>query len=269
MATERILITVKTYPTLSKKYIELVCTAGFREDGSWVRIYPVPFRTMDEMTRYQKWEWIETSLTKRSEDRRPESYRPDMGDFRCTNDSISATHHWGKRMQMIERGGIYENMNALIAENKKSDKSLATFYPKEVLDFRWEKTDIEWDANTLEEIQNKLAQPDFFNPYPNNFKVVKKLPYKFIYTFKDDRNTIHELAVIDWEVGAAYWKWLPQYETEEKTLEKIKQKFLDVDPKKDLFFFMGTTLQFDQWAKNPFMIIGVILPPKNLQYELF
>ena len=30
---ERILILVKTYPTLSRKYGETVCTAGVREDG--------------------------------------------------------------------------------------------------------------------------------------------------------------------------------------------------------------------------------------------
>lgn len=31
MSKERVLITVKTYPTLSTKYGELVCTAGIRE----------------------------------------------------------------------------------------------------------------------------------------------------------------------------------------------------------------------------------------------
>lgn len=30
MALTRVLITVKTYPAISKKYEELVCTAGFR-----------------------------------------------------------------------------------------------------------------------------------------------------------------------------------------------------------------------------------------------
>ncbi len=48
MSRERILITVKTYPTLSKSHVELVCTAGFREDGAWVRIYPVPLGTTHE-----------------------------------------------------------------------------------------------------------------------------------------------------------------------------------------------------------------------------
>ena len=43
MALTRILITVKTYPTISKKYEELVCTAGFLEDGSWIRVYPIQY----------------------------------------------------------------------------------------------------------------------------------------------------------------------------------------------------------------------------------
>ena len=47
MGREKVLITVKTYPTLSRKHGELVCTAGVREDGSWVRLYPIPFRLLD------------------------------------------------------------------------------------------------------------------------------------------------------------------------------------------------------------------------------
>ena len=47
MEKQRVLITVKTYPTLSRKYGETVCTAGVREDGTWVRIYPVPFRRLN------------------------------------------------------------------------------------------------------------------------------------------------------------------------------------------------------------------------------
>lgn len=53
MEKQRILVTVKTYPTLSRTYGETVCTAGIREDGTWVRIYPVPFRRLNESERYQ------------------------------------------------------------------------------------------------------------------------------------------------------------------------------------------------------------------------
>ena len=76
MPTERILITVKTYPTLSTKYGELVCTAGLREDGSWVRIYPVPFRRLEETEQYSKYDWIECELIRSRKDKRPESYHP-------------------------------------------------------------------------------------------------------------------------------------------------------------------------------------------------
>jgi hypothetical protein len=41
MAKERILTTVKTCPTLSRKYGETVCTACVRGDGAWVRVCPV------------------------------------------------------------------------------------------------------------------------------------------------------------------------------------------------------------------------------------
>lgn len=43
---ENIFIIAKTYPTRSKKYKELVCTAGIKKDGEWIRIYPVPFRSL-------------------------------------------------------------------------------------------------------------------------------------------------------------------------------------------------------------------------------
>jgi len=76
MAKERILITVKTYPTLSRKYGETVCTAGVRADGSWVRLYPVPFRRLEEKEQYRKFDWIELDLVRQASDCRPESYRP-------------------------------------------------------------------------------------------------------------------------------------------------------------------------------------------------
>lgn len=76
MALTKVLITVKTYPAISSKYDELVCTAGFREDGTWIRIYPVQFRKKPFNEQYRKYEWIELDLVKNTSDFRPESYRP-------------------------------------------------------------------------------------------------------------------------------------------------------------------------------------------------
>ncbi len=76
MAKTKVLITVKTYPSLSSKYDELVCTAGFLEDGRMIRIYPVQFRKKDYDQQYRKYDWIELDLVKNTSDFRPESYRP-------------------------------------------------------------------------------------------------------------------------------------------------------------------------------------------------
>jgi len=65
MTKEKVLIVVKTYPVLSNTYGELVCTAGFREDGSWVRLYPVRFRTLESYQKYKKYQWIEVELIRR------------------------------------------------------------------------------------------------------------------------------------------------------------------------------------------------------------
>ncbi len=76
MAKTKVLIAVKTYPTLSAKYDELVCTAGFLEDGTWIRIYPLPFRKKAYHEQYKKYDWIELDLVKNESDFRPESFRP-------------------------------------------------------------------------------------------------------------------------------------------------------------------------------------------------
>jgi hypothetical protein len=75
MERKRVYITVKTYPTLSEKYDELVCTAGICEDGSWIRLYPLPFRKLELEQKYKKWQWIEVDVERRTRDFRPESYK--------------------------------------------------------------------------------------------------------------------------------------------------------------------------------------------------
>jgi len=81
MPREKILLTVTTYPLTSKSYDELVCTAGVREDGTWVRIYPMPLSVLrgwktTGKTKQTKYTWIELDLEKRTDDFRPESHSP-------------------------------------------------------------------------------------------------------------------------------------------------------------------------------------------------
>ncbi|MGY0201335.1 hypothetical protein [Leptothrix sp. BB-3] len=47
--SQRILILCKTYPSPSARYVETSCVAGMSEDGRLIRLFPVPFRLVDEV----------------------------------------------------------------------------------------------------------------------------------------------------------------------------------------------------------------------------
>src|ERR1035441_3463498 len=69
----RILIWGKTYPELSKKYIETVCTAGVLESGKPVRLYPITYRYLND-EQFKLYQWITAGIQKNPNDTRPESF---------------------------------------------------------------------------------------------------------------------------------------------------------------------------------------------------
>lgn len=143
MAKTKVLITVKTYPTISTKYDELVCTAGFTEDGKWIRIYPIQFRKLGYENQYKKYDWIEIDLVKNEEDFRPESFRPHSLETEPqTVGTINTDNYWEERKKAV-LNKVYNNMELLIeeAKNKEICTSLAVFKPHKVIDFIWEDVD--------------------------------------------------------------------------------------------------------------------------------
>ncbi len=160
MPVTKVLIAVKTYPTLSTKYDELVCTAGFLEDGSWVRIYPIPFRKLDYDKRYSKYDWVEIDLVKNGLDFRPESQKPKSIEtaFNVVG-HINTDNSWNERKNIVLKK-VYTNLTKLIAEtkDKKIAISLATFKPTEILDFIIEPVEREWNREKLATLKAKAQQ---------------------------------------------------------------------------------------------------------------
>ncbi len=277
MALTKVLITVKTYPTLSEKYDELVCTAGFREDGSWIRIFPVPFRKLDYQNQYSKWQWIEIDLVKNTSDFRPESFRPtDLDKEIRMLDEIDTKSNWGKRKMLIG-DKIWYNMTELIAaaKNPKDRTSLAIVKPKEVIDFGWKPCGREWNKKKMDTVIANKAQGSLFDEAETRlvFKVVKKLPYNFFYIFTTEDGQKRTIMIEDWELGALYWKCLYKAKgNEEEACQKVKERYFNyMWHQRDLHFFMGTTKQFHNVGPSPFIIIGTFYPPKidTQQLSLF
>lgn len=123
MAIEKVLVTVKTYPCLSQKYDELVCTAGLREDGSWIRIFPVPFRKLEQYSQYKKYDWVEVDVVKNNKDFRPESYRPVTLDtpFNVVG-HLDSKNNWAARKELVLRN-VYSDMSKLLADCKATQMS--------------------------------------------------------------------------------------------------------------------------------------------------
>lgn len=273
MALEKVLITVKTYPTLSTTYDELVCTAGLREDGSWVRLYPVQYRQIEDYDKkYKKWEWIEIDIQKNKSDNRIESYRPINHHSIKVLDKIGTEQNWLSRKEIVlERGTIYSDLSELIELNRDGELSLATFKPAKIIDLIVDPVDREWDQSKIETLKQKSKQGDLFNDVKKVFKVVEKLPYKFSYKLVDVNGRESKMMIEDWELGQLFWNVMKTCGYNETiAIEKVKEKYLiEFAEKKELYLFLGTTKEWDRRATNPFIIIGVFYPPKERQQSLF
>ena len=269
---ERVLVLVKTYPTLSKTYGELSCVAGIREDGTWIRLYPIPFRRLREEYRFEKYRWIELPVEKNVRDNRPESYRPvDLSQIRQL-DLVSTSNSWFDRKQIILKSlACYTDMALLTAKAKSNELSLALFKPSQIVDFVWESVDGEWEREKLNEVLASLNQGTLFkhDEFLEDFEIAEKLPYKFSYILKDANGQQSKMMIEDWEIGQLYRNCVRTSGSSETAAGKVREKYFESLPAKtDFHVFLGTTRRWHGVAPNPFVIIGAFTPPKTSQMHL-
>lgn len=274
MTRTKILITVKTYPAISAKYDELVCTAGFLEDGTWIRVYPIQFRKKSFEERYKKYDWIEIDLVKNVSDFRRESYRPVSYDTEIKILShLDTKNNWLLRKEIVLKSRVYTDMKGLISEAKDKNimTSLAVFKPSEIVDFTVEPVEREWDKNKLAKLRQDRSSNLFAQEDEDLFEEVLKLPYKFSYVFTDCNGKQSKMMIEDWEIGQLYWNCLAKHEgDEDRAVQDVRNKYFnDFAKTKDLYLFLGTSQLHHFTAKNPFMIIGTFHPKKEDQLSLF
>ncbi len=247
--------------------------SGFLEDGSWVRIYPVPFRKLEYGKQYSKYDWVEIDIERNTADFRLESYKPKSieNGFNFI-EHLDTENNWKRRKQIVLQN-VHTDMTELIGLAKDETKytSLAVFKPKEILGFEIEPTEREWDKKKLDKIKANALQLSLFKNPEKPYELVNKLPYKFSYKFTSNDGKARTLMIEDWEIGALYWNCLKRHEgNEAKACEDVKKKYFDDFAKtKDLYLFLGTTREFHLIALNPFVIIGTFYPKKINQIPLF
>jgi len=264
METRKILIATKTYPSISTKYQETVCTAGIllsEEENplQWIRIYPIRYRYLDFDKRYPRWAIVSAKIKKNDQDYRPESFKIDDNSLAIIR-KIDTTNNWQERKSLV-----LSLQFRSIADIQAQGKSLGIIKPKSIERFFSKKTSREWNQKQ----QTVLNQLDLFEPNID----LEKIPYQFFYQFTDEDNVPHKYSISDWEIMELYRKCrdrsqLSGLEAEQYALEKVRQKLEDdFLESKDLYFIVGN---LKNHAKS-FMIIGLFYPPlvKFNQMELF
>ncbi len=99
----RVMVTVKAYPTLSRQYNETVCVAGVRMDTGrpeHVRLFPVPFRDMEQSKQFHKYDIVEVDVTGHSRDDRPESRRPVLDSLEVVG-HVPSDRSWEQRAEWV------------------------------------------------------------------------------------------------------------------------------------------------------------------------
>ena len=236
----KVLVTVMTYPALSEKHFETVCTAGFREDGTWIRIFPVAYRVLfcaNESHRYHKWQWIEVDLEQDiNRDIRKESFHiRDISTLKILSPhSQNAAPNWDERLQWVFRNKkIYRNMTELLQDTKQYDISLAVLKPMRITDFHAEREDLRKFREKSDRLkkrykaelnQMRLFEDDF--DLQESFQFAEKVPYKFSYSFMTEDGKERKLMIEDWEIGNLYRNTFKKSQNEQIACEKVRDKLL-------------------------------------------
>ena len=246
---QRILITVLTYPHPSKKYQETVCTAGITEDGQWVRLYPLPLRSLPKEQQLRKWHWVELGTLPPTKDVRPESRRPLLDDL-VVGVKLDPAKDREERRRLIDLLP-HRSLAGWEAAYEQDKTSLGVLVPKRVLDVEHEAEDDDW----TEAERSALSQLDLFADSP---KTLHKIPYRFRYVIEDEDGRVRRLTIRDWELGMLFLKMRDQH-GDAQAITKVKQKYLDqiCAADKDTRFFVGTMYPYNQW-----MVVGTFWPPR-------
>lgn len=251
--TERLLILANTYPNPSRKYRETNCVAAVTDAGEMRRLYPIPFRLLDDENRFTKWEWIHARTIRASADKRPESHRIDTDSIQRGQGQIDTTDGWINRLSWV-RPHMVQSLAALEARRLASGETLGVIGPVELLGLEIvAEKEPDWTADELA----KLQQDGLFDSDIVRGRVpLRKLPYRFYYNYKVG-GEISRSLLTDWEIGSLFWRCWRDYGNawEAKVREKLESEFAQ----KDLLFLMGTVHRFpDRW-----LIVSLIYPPQG------
>jgi hypothetical protein len=235
MAVERILMLVKTYPSPSGKYGEIVCTAGINIDTlEWRRVFPYPFRTVDEDVRFDKWDVVEMPLERTNNDKRPESRRlTDVNAIQVLEHIDVGDSFWTPRAPYFGVGlakGVDEVLQQMLSEDRQTWGSTIRIVRAKPGTARLigEPQAATWDAEQqakLNRAKENLEQDMFADPeLVKHFRTLERPPFSLRLEFQDLLGKTHSLLLMDWEFPQLLRGEMLRKGSKEAALESVRFK---------------------------------------------
>lgn len=263
---ERILVLAKTYPSPSAQYVETSCVAGICETGAMRRLYPVPFRMIEEGRQFKKWQWISVRVEKANKDHRLESHRVFVDTIEC-QDWIEPNGGWAMRWKWLDKMPCFTSLDELNSARESQRVSIALFRPKKILGLEISKArHDDWTDEEREKLMREQMQGSLFDAAEakKQVKELRKIPFDFYYrcVFDSAEGEFEKkLKVVDWEVGALYWNCRKRHGAAWE--QPFRAKLENDLQSKDLMFLLGNQHRFqDQW-----LIISLIYPPMRASQD--
>ena len=264
MSKKNILIIVKTYPEISRKYTETVCTAGVLADSkTFVRLYPIRFRYLEGKMQFKKYQWIRADITKATSDPRPESYNiaPDSIELR---DMIPAGKTWEERCSwLLNEKTVFPSVEALRVAQENDGTSLGIVKPKIVDRIIIRQRDSKEVEEAIAKKDSVVNQLDLFEEKKDLYILPVRIMIEF--SCNDSNCTGHKMSILDWEFAQLYRKVIKGVDWQ----DKIKSKILDeiFAENRDTRIILGNMVSHPQ----TFCVLGFFWPPKRQgrQVQLF
>lgn len=240
---------MKALPHRSSSYFETVCCAGVGRDLVWRRLYPVPYRVLEDAQKFSRWHWVNYEYTSPAHDGRKESQKV-----------VPETIQVDQKLKQSERSRIACALTReSVQEAEARHETLTLIRPSDVT-LSWEQKS---DAALYEERTKHAALVQQLSMFDKPAKPYEPCPFEFSFKWKSEAGKTHRHTCDDWETSTAFFRRRDRL-GERDALISLKQTYESDYLKRGMRFALGTHSRRDtQW-----LLVGVLRVDEQLQGEL-
>jgi hypothetical protein len=240
---------VKALPHRSSNYFETVCCAGVARDLTWRRLYPVPYRVLENSQKFGRWHWVTYDFTAPAHDGRRESQKV-----------VPETIQVIQKLNKSERSRIACALTReSVQEAEARQETLTLLRPVDVT-LNWSRKS---DADLHEERAKHAALVKQISMFDKPAKPLEPCPFEFSFKWKSESGKTHRHTCDDWETSTAFFHRRDKF-GEQGALKSLRDTYENEYLSKGMRFALGTHSRRDtQW-----LLVGVLRVDEQTQGEL-